>query len=134
VGGEAMAQVKIYGLRERLVPRRAQLSDVIHGCVMEVLGLPVGKRAHRFFPLAEEDFFMPEGRTADYTVLEIWMMSGRTPETRKRLVRTLFERIQSEVGIGPTDVEICIAESQPENWGFRGLHGDEAQLDYRVRI
>lgn len=129
-----MAQVKIYGVRERLVPRRAALSEVIHGCVMDVLGLPPGKRAHRFFPIESDDFFMPEGRTLDYTILEIWMMSGRTMDTRKRLVRALFERIHAEVGITPTDVEICIAESPPENWGFRGLHGDEAQLGYQVRI
>lgn len=129
-----MAQIKIYGVRERLVPRRPALSDVIHGCVMDVLGLPAGKRAHRFFPLETEDFFMPEGRSLDYTILEIWMMSGRTTETRKRLVKTLFERIQLEVGISPMDLEICMAESPPENWGFRGLHGDEAQLGYRVRI
>lgn len=129
-----MAQVKIYGVRERLVPRRTALSEVIHGCVMDVLGLPAGKRAHRFFPLSSEDFLMPEGRTLDYTILEIWMMSGRTTETRKRLVKALFERIHAEVGISPADLEICIAESPPENWGFRGLHGDEAKLSYRIGI
>lgn len=129
-----MAQVKIYGLRQRLVLRRELLSDVIHGVVVAVLGLPAGKKAHRFFPLEPEDFVMPEGRSADYTILEISMMSGRTVETRKRLVKELFERIHAEVGIPPVDVEICISESPPENWGFRGLHGDEAVLDYRVRV
>jgi len=129
-----MAQVKIFGVAERLTPRRAALSDVIHACVVEVLGLPAGKRAHRFFPLAAEDFFMPADRSADYTIIELCMMSGRSVETRKRLVRSLFDRVHADLGITPQDLEVCILESPPENWGFRGLHGDEAQLGYAVRI
>jgi len=129
-----MAQVKVYGVRERLVPRRAAVSACIHACVMDVLGLPEGKRAHRFFPLAAEDFLMPEGRTLDYTIVEVTMMSGRSVETRKRLIRALFERFEVELGIRPVDLEICLIESPPENWGFRGLHGDEAELGYRVRV
>jgi phenylpyruvate tautomerase PptA (4-oxalocrotonate tautomerase family) len=129
-----MAQIKIYGVAERLIPRRAALSDVIHDCVVQVLGLPPGKRAHRFFPLATGDFVMPSDRSLDYTILEITMMSGRTVETRKRLIRTLFDQIEARLAIAPQDLELCISEVPPENWGFRGLHGDEAVLDYRVRV
>lgn len=46
-----MAQVKIYGIEEQLYPKRRQLSDVIHFCVMDALGMPENKRAHRFIPL-----------------------------------------------------------------------------------
>ena len=128
-----MSQVKFYGLRESLEGRKAQISDAVHAVVMEVLGLPASKRAHRFFPLDEEDFFMPEGRTAAYLIIEILMMTGRTTETRKRLVRRLYEELERSVGLAPVDVEICILESLPENWGFRGIHGDEAALPYEVR-
>lgn len=129
-----MSQVKIFGVAESLTPRRKALSDAVHHCIVEVLGLPPGKRAHRFFPLDEGDFFMPEGRTRDYTIIEITMMSGRTVETRKRLIRALFEKIDKAVGITPHDIEICILEIPPENWGFRGLHGDEALLSYKVQV
>ncbi len=88
-----MSQVKIFGVREKLLPRRQAISDAIHSCVMEVLGLPAGKRAHRFFPLDREDFFMPDGRTDSYTIVELTMVTGRSKETRKRLVRLLFDRI-----------------------------------------
>ncbi len=44
-----MSQVKIYGVRERLLSIRNQLSEVIHGCVVEALQFPENKRAHRFF-------------------------------------------------------------------------------------
>lgn len=129
-----MSQIKIFGVAERLIPRRRALSDAIHHCIVEVLGLPPGKRAHRFFPLEEGNFFMPEDRSLDYTILEIAMMSGRTVETKKRLVRALFEKIHAQVGITPHDLEICIMESPPENWGFRGFCGDEVQLNYKVQV
>jgi hypothetical protein len=129
-----MAQIKIYGLRSNLVPIRQQLSNTIHCCAMEVLGLPEDKRAHRFFPLDRDDFFMPGGRSDAYTVIEISMIEGRTVETRKKFVRLLFDRIRDEVGIAHQDVEICIYESPAENWGFRGYHGDEVQLNYKIRV
>ncbi|MCB9149036.1 MAG: tautomerase family protein [Caldilineaceae bacterium] len=129
-----MAQVKIYGVREKLAPMRQQLSDVIHGCVVEALHFPVNKRAHRFIGLAHEDFFMPEGRTDAYIILEIMMITGRTVETKKKLIRLLFDRIQDEVGIAHQDIEICILESPAANWGFRGMHGDEVKLDYKIAV
>jgi len=101
---------------------------------MDALGLPQDKRAHRFFPLDREDFYMPGGRSDAYIILEISMMAGRTVETRKKLVRLLFDRICAEVGIAHQDIEICIFESPAENWGFRGFHGDEVQLNYKVNI
>jgi phenylpyruvate tautomerase PptA (4-oxalocrotonate tautomerase family) len=129
----AMAQVKVYGLRKSLEGRKQVVSDAIHSVVMEVLGLPAGKRAHRFFPLEADDFFMPDGRSEAYVIIEVLVMTGRTQETRKRLVRRLYDELEKCAGLPPVDVEICIIESPPENWGFRGLHGDEAKLPYEVR-
>ena len=58
-----MAQIKIYGFKDQLNPIKAQLSDVIHGCVVEALKFPADKRAHRFFPLEADDFYTPAGRS-----------------------------------------------------------------------
>jgi hypothetical protein len=46
--GNPMAQIKIYGLKSMLNPIKAQLSDVIHGCVVEALKFPVDKRSYCF--------------------------------------------------------------------------------------
>lgn len=129
-----MAQVKVYGIRQHLVPVREQLSEVIHSCVVDALEFPADKRAHRFFPMERENMLYPEGRTDAYTIIEITMIEGRSVAARKRLVALLFERIHEEVGIGPVDVEICITESPACNWGFRGMHGDEVVLNYRVDV
>lgn len=129
-----MSQVKIYGIRERLVPIREKLSDTIHACVMEALLFPKDKRAHRFFPLDKADFFYPEGRSDAYTIIEITMIEGRSVEARKKLIRLLFDKAQAEVGIAPVDLEICIQESPAHNWGFRGQHGDEIALNYKIQV
>jgi phenylpyruvate tautomerase PptA (4-oxalocrotonate tautomerase family) len=129
-----MSQIKIYGLGCRLAPIRDQLSNVIHSCVMDALGMPKDKRAHRFIALAKEDFIMQGGRTEAYTIIEISMIEGRTSETKKKLIRLLFDRIQEQIGISHMDLEICIYESPACNWGFRGMHGDEIELNYKINV
>jgi phenylpyruvate tautomerase PptA (4-oxalocrotonate tautomerase family) len=129
-----MAQVKIFGVAEPLRAKRRLISDTIHACIVDVLKLPEDKRAHRFFPLEKEDFFMPADRSSSYTIVELTVMSGRRKETKKALIRSLFDRLEKDVGISPQDLEICIVEAPPENWGFRGFHGDEVKLDYVVEI
>jgi phenylpyruvate tautomerase PptA (4-oxalocrotonate tautomerase family) len=128
-----MGQIKIFGLRTALDPIKAQLSDVVHSCMMEALHYPADKRAHRFFPLAADDFYMPAGRTARYTIIELSMFEGRSVEAKKTLIRLLFARLQP-LGISPQDLEITIFETPRHNWGFRGLPGDEHVLNYRVDV
>jgi Tautomerase enzyme len=128
-----MAQVKIYGLRTALDPIKYQLSDVIHSCVVDALQYPTDKRAHRFFPLDPSDFFYPSGRSDRYTILEFSMFEGRSVEAKKQLIRLLFERVQP-LGISTQDLEITLFETPKHNWGFRGLPGDEHQLNYKVDV
>jgi phenylpyruvate tautomerase PptA (4-oxalocrotonate tautomerase family) len=127
--------IVIYGIDKHLNPIKSQLSEVIHGCMQSVLGMPEDKRAHRFIPLAKEDFFYPGGRTDCYTVIEINMMKGRKPETQKALIKALFKEIESALGINPIDIEITIKEQEKYQWGFRGITGDEASdLKYNVDV
>ena len=122
------------GIREQLDPIKGRLSDVINECMVEALAYPDNKRAHRFFPMDAQDFYSPEGRSPAYTVIEVNMMAGRSQEVRKRLIHLLFEKIEIELGISPIDVEITIFESPPCNFGFRGMTGDEAVLDYKIDV
>ena len=129
-----MGQIKIYGLREQLDPIKARLSDVIHDCVVEALQYPREKRAHRFFPLAADDFYYPADRSPRYTIIEISMFEGRAIETKKTLIRLLFARIGEAFELAPNDLEVTITETPRHNWGFRGLPGDEIGLNYRVDV
>jgi phenylpyruvate tautomerase PptA (4-oxalocrotonate tautomerase family) len=62
------------------------------------------------------------------------MIEGRSIEAKKHLVRLLFDKIEQEIGIRQQDIEICIQESAAWNWGFRGMHGDEVKLNYKIEI
>jgi hypothetical protein len=103
--------------------------------MQSVLGLPAGKRAHRFIPMDKEDFYFPGGRTAAYTVIEIGMMQGRRKETIKALIKALFADIDRKLKIAPVDLEIIISEHPAHCMGFRGMTGDEAKdLTYKIIV
>ncbi len=62
------------------------------------------------------------------------MIEGRKVETKKKLINLLFQKIKSEIGIEPNDVEITITETPAHNWGFRGKPGDEHTLNYKINV
>jgi len=127
--------IVVYGIKEQLNPIKAQLSDALHSCMQSVLGMPEGKRAHRFIPLEKEDFYYPDGRTDAYTVIEINMMNGREVNTQKALIKAIFKELESTLSLSPMDVEITIKEQAPHQWGFRGMTGDEANdLKYKINV
>lgn len=126
--------MKIFGLKENLNPIKERFSEVIHSCVVEAFQLPTDKKFHRFFSMEKEDFHYAPGRTEAYTVIELSIFEGRSVESKKQLIRSLFERIQQELSISPQDIEITIIETPKSNWGIRGLPGDELQLNYNVNV
>ncbi len=129
-----MSQIKIYGLRQNLNNIKSKLSEIIHECVVQTLSFPKNKRAHRFINLEKEDFYYPEGRTEEYIILEIMMITGRTVETKKNLIKMLFKEISENLNISTNDIEILIIESPASNWGFRGMTGDEISLNYKIEV
>lgn len=129
-----MAQIKIYGIREHLEPIKRVLSDVIHSCVVDALEFPRDKRAHRFFPMDRSDFYYPESASPRYTIIEISMFEGRSVETKKSLIRLLFERVAGQCRRLPNEIEVTITETPKHNWGFRGLPGDEVGLSYKIEV
>jgi len=129
-----LAQVKVFGLKDQLQDIRDELSDTIHSCVVDALGFPPEKRFHRFFPLDREDFLYPTDRSGQYTIIEISMFEGRSKEAKGALIRMLYQRIGRDVGISAQDLEITLFESPMQNWGIRGVVGDELNLNYRVDV
>jgi phenylpyruvate tautomerase PptA (4-oxalocrotonate tautomerase family) len=126
-----MAQIKIYSSRTVLERHRSTVSDAIHAAIVEALAYPPEKRFQRFFPLGPEDFIHPRGDR--YVILEIMMFEGRSMDAKKKLIRTLFERLEP-LGFSDQAVEITILESPKHHWGIRSVPGDELELNYRVEV
>ena len=129
-----MSQVKIYGLKENLDNIKQKLSETIHSTIVEVLSFPKDKKYHRFISLEKEDMIFPDDKSHQYIIIEIMMMEGRETETKKNLIKSLFENINKNLDISVSDIEICIIESKASNLGFRGMTGDEILLNYKVGV
>ncbi|MGP7819770.1 tautomerase family protein [Niallia sp. 01092] len=129
-----MAQIKIYGFKDRLNSIKEKLSNVIHSCIVEAFKYPLDKKVQRFFPMDKDNFCLEIDRTEAYTIIEISVFEGRTVQAKKQLIHLLFDRISSEFHISPKDIEITIFETPKHNWGIRGLSGDELKLNYEVNI
>lgn len=127
-----MVQVKITGLAGSLNPIKAELSDVIHGCLQDAIGTPENKRFQRFFPMEADNFYYPADRSEQYTIIEIVMFEGRSVPAKKKLIHLIFERVHQQLGIVEDDVEIVMYEQPKHNWGIRGIPGDELVLNYVV--
>lgn len=129
-----MAQIKVYGLRSTLERHRTGLSEAIHAAVMAALAYPVEKRFQRFIALDPADFLYPDDRSHQYTIIEISLFEGRSVQAKKALIRLLFLYIGERTDISAQDVEITLSETPRENWGIRGLPGDELGLNYKVEV
>lgn len=129
-----MAQVKIYALTTTINAYRVVLSTAIHRAIVEALSYPVEKKFQRFITLDADDFIYPADRSHNYLIIEISMFEGRSIDTKKALIRLLFNYIQQDVGINPQDIEITLYETPKNHWGIRGLCGDELALNYKVTL
>ena len=129
-----MAQVKIYASCAHIDANRKQISDLIHQVLVASVGLPEDKRFHRFIPLASENFIYPAGRSAAYTIIEISMFEGRSPEAKKDLLNGLMRGFVEDLAMAAEDVEITIFETPRANWGIRGQIAADLVLDYKVEV
>lgn len=129
-----MGQIKIFGIDQNIDKNKINLSNAIHSAVMEAFDYPEDKRFHRFIKLPKDDFYYPSDRSENYIIIEISIFEGRSSASKKRLITLLFENIEREVGISKQDIEITIFETPRQNWGIRGVPGDELMLNYKVEI
>ena len=82
--------------------------------------------------LDPDDLVAPRGK--DYLVVEILCFTGRSREARRALIAAFYDDVAPTLGLSADDLEVIIIESPPENWGIRGVSGDELSLGYRVDV
>jgi Uncharacterized protein, 4-oxalocrotonate tautomerase homolog len=79
------------------------------------------------------EFLYSKDRSVKNTIIEISMFVGRSDEVKKKLVSLIFERLR-DIGFDPNDIEVTIFVTPKNNWGIRGLPGDELTLNYKVNL
>ncbi|MCO5215041.1 MAG: tautomerase family protein [Thermomicrobiales bacterium] len=127
-----MSQFKIYGHKTFLSENSSTLSDAIHAASVAALGLPEGKRFHRFLPLEPWQLIAPSDRTERYLIIEVMMFEGRPLETKKAFYAAVLTNLQRMCGVEAQDIELVITESPRHDWLIRSMPGDELTLNYRV--
>jgi phenylpyruvate tautomerase PptA (4-oxalocrotonate tautomerase family) len=117
-----------------LVEQHVRISQLVHAAAVRNLGLPLDKRFQRFLPLESWQLVAPADRSERYLIIEAYLFAGRSLSVRKALIRALLDDLTRELALSPNDVEITLFESPRENWGIRGVSGDELALSYRVEV
>lgn len=102
---------------------RAQISNEIYGAMHETLQIPDGDRfqvitEHTGGTLVADRGFMGMNRTADFTLIQIFLSRGRTTEIKQALYRNIADRLAKSPGIRPDDVMIVLTEVGLEDWSF----------------
>jgi phenylpyruvate tautomerase PptA (4-oxalocrotonate tautomerase family) len=118
----------------RTADEKKALLDAVHASMIEALKIPENDRNQRITEYVDEDFIIPPGKTAKYTLIEIIMFPGRSIEAKRHLYQSLVKNL-AELGTDPMDMFIVLYEPPMENWGIRGgIPASEVDLGFEVNV
>jgi 4-oxalocrotonate tautomerase len=58
-------------------------------------------------------------------VLQVQMLSGRSAETKKMLIKNLTQVVMNDLQVPADSVRVLIQEIDPDHWGVGGLPIEE---------
>ena len=127
-----MPLVKIELKKGREKSELIKIKDVVMDAIVEGLKLPSDDRNIRVMEYEEEFFTLNN----PYEILiEITMFSGRTVDTKKKLYKTIVERVESTKLLKKENIFIVLNEQSLENWGIKGgTIATEVNLGFKVDI
>lgn len=110
------------------------LLDGVHQALVEAIKIPDHDRRQRLYEL-KSDHFEHNGRSSQYTIIEITMFKGRSNEAKKALFKRIVELLTENPGIPSNDIIITINEPPLENWGVRGGYpASEVDLGFNIKV
>jgi phenylpyruvate tautomerase PptA (4-oxalocrotonate tautomerase family) len=110
----------IEGRRSQQELRR--LADVVQDVMLDVFAAPPRDRyqvltEHRPGQLICEDTGLGFERSDDLVVLQVFQQ-GRSEEQKRALYAGLAERLETQVGLAPTDLIVSVVGNTREDWSF----------------
>lgn len=129
-----MPVAKIHVRKSRSADEKEALMAAVRLALTDALGTP--ERACQFLYVAysPEDFAIAPERTDNFTLIEITLFAGRSPEAKKKLYREIVQNLGA-LGIEPLDVFVILLDVPLENWGIRGgVPASEVDLGYKVNV
>lgn len=114
--------------------QKTALLEAVQGAISATLKLPPLDRYIRLAEHGPDEWLLPEGKSAAFTLVEIALFEGRTPETKGALYAAIVEALEG-VGVPRAEVFIRLIEQQRENFGIRGgQRADLLDLGYKVKV
>ncbi len=129
-----MPLVKVSLLKGKSKEEKKTLLDAIHAALMEAFKIPENDRNQRIFEFEPENFDIPEGKTSNYTLIEIDVFPGRSLDAKRKLYQTIVQNLK-ELDIQPSDLLIVLKEPPLDNWGVRGgAPASEIDLGFKLDV
>jgi phenylpyruvate tautomerase PptA (4-oxalocrotonate tautomerase family) len=129
-----MPNTRIEVKRGWIGEQRAAVIEAVHAAMVEAIRIPEHDRALRLIEHDPADFSAPPERSDKYTLVEITLFAGRSPEAKRRLYRAIVRNL-SALGIPPMDIKTVLIEAPTENWGIRGgKAASEVDLGFEVNV
>ena len=129
-----MPLVKVSLLKGRSKEEKKALLDGIHAALMDAFKIPENDRNQRIFEFELDNFDIPEGKTSNYTLIEIDVFPGRSLDAKRKLYQTTVQNLK-ELDIQPNDLLIVLKEPPLDNWGVRGgTPASEIDLGFKLDV
>lgn len=103
-------------------PEKVRLLDAIHAAAVEVLKIPDEEWTQILTEHAAEAFEFPPGKGERFTLVEVTMFAGRSPDAKRQLYRAVVRNL-GRLGVPSSDVLIVLHEAP---WRI-GVFGAERQ-------
>lgn len=110
------------------------LLEAVQGAIAATLKLPPLDRYIRLAEHGRDEWLLPEGKSDLFTLVEIALFEGRSPETKGELYAAICDALEA-LGVPPMEVFIRVLEEPRENFGIRGgQRADLLDLGYQVKV
>lgn len=121
-------------LEGRTPAQKLSLMEAVQTAIATTLKLPPHDRNLRLCVHSRDEWLLPEGKGDAYTLVEIALFAGRTPETKSALYAAIVDALEGQ-GVPRGDVFLRIIEQPRENFGIRGgIRADLVDLGYQVKV
>jgi phenylpyruvate tautomerase PptA (4-oxalocrotonate tautomerase family) len=129
-----MPLVKITIRKGRSREEKRVLLDAVHTALVDAFEIPEGDRNQRLLEVEPDNFEFPEGKTKDYTIIDMTVFPGRSVEAKRKLYQNIVGNLQ-KLNIKPNDILIVLKEPPLENWGIRGGYpANEVNLGFKLDV
>ena len=94
---------------------KASIMRGVRRAVVTHLNAPDERVSVRVCETDGESVDVPAWRSDRFTVVEVWLYSGRTPEAKAACVDTMRQELSVDPGISVHDVSVIFSDRTPED-------------------